>query len=171
MDGLRAQLNDVDQYTHSNTVICFMFLDLQQMLISFRLRRKLGDINHQGPSLQRYMTVIRAIIESAILSWIATLSCAIAWTWSFGSKLDHAERVWVSDEIMASTLSAMTDSFCSRPVWKLIWRLQDGGSQLRCSWLYPHYLSVGSLSAIAMLLTCTATLIFRVFRKFLSSRV
>jgi len=74
------------------------------MSISILVRiRKLGDINRQGPSLRRYITVIRAIIESAVLSWIATLSCAIAWTWGFGSSLDHVERVWASVEINMDT--------------------------------------------------------------------
>lgn len=40
--------------------------------------RKLRDIRQRG--LERYATVFRALIESAVLSWLATLSCAVAWS-------------------------------------------------------------------------------------------
>jgi hypothetical protein len=44
--------------------------------------RLLRDMRHQG--LGRYASVVRALIESAALSWVATLSSAIMW--SFGQQ-------------------------------------------------------------------------------------
>jgi hypothetical protein len=41
-------------------------------------RTRLGDFRRQGYA--RYVTVLRAIIESALLSWMATLSCAVIWS-------------------------------------------------------------------------------------------
>jgi hypothetical protein len=46
--------------------------------ISRTLPRSLGDIRQQG--LDRYSTVLKAIIEAAIVTWIATFSSAVLWS-------------------------------------------------------------------------------------------
>jgi hypothetical protein len=46
------------------------------------LFRQLGDLRR--PGFDRYITILRALIEAAILSWIATLGCALAWNFKSG---------------------------------------------------------------------------------------
>jgi hypothetical protein len=40
--------------------------------------RSLGDVQH--PGFARYVTICKAMVESAVISWLATLGNAISWT-------------------------------------------------------------------------------------------
>jgi hypothetical protein len=85
MDSFCAELGNDCQHPMAYQVCNFqpLVLVLKHRLTLFRT---LGDIGRQG--LGRYATVFRALVEAAIVSWIATFGSAVAWTLSLPGCLE-----------------------------------------------------------------------------------
>jgi hypothetical protein len=64
----------LDSNAHDNDII------LHRMVIS---------VSQQKGA--RYGTILKALIESAMLSWIATLGCAVAWTRATGCEYENEQ--------------------------------------------------------------------------------
>jgi hypothetical protein len=57
--------------------------------LNMHVHRILRDVQQQG--LGRYSTIIKAVIEAAVVSWIATLGSAVVWSDNSACSTDNYE--------------------------------------------------------------------------------
>jgi hypothetical protein len=77
MSGFCLEHNFVIEHASAHPVGCLRALNLFPTDIWGINCRHLGEYGEQGKG--RYRTIMRALIESAMLSWIGTFSCAMSW--------------------------------------------------------------------------------------------
>lgn len=107
MDGVRSQFDSVYQYSLTFKVRYRSKQALQAP--DLRLRHIAGG--HQG--LGRYATLLKALVESAMLSWLASLGSAVIWSIGLAqyySLPDHVRAGHNSVVVSLAPISALTQA-------------------------------------------------------------
>jgi hypothetical protein len=114
MDGVRSQLDSVYQYSLTFKVRCRSIHPLHAPDLR-PVRHVAGG--HQG--LGRYATLLKALVESAVLSWLASLGSAMIWSISLAQYYSLPDDVRaghnsvVVSHASISTLMSSTDAYIS----------------------------------------------------------